>query len=210
MDPAAIRERILTEDAFVISEFHKLQTFYKLKSVIRYDLSRDEVIDTESVAEHIYGMHLLATYFVPLEDTDATWDREKITFMIQYHDIDEIETGDINGLYKTDEHIAAGKAALPKVIAQAPESMQATLTSVLDEYEVLASPEAQFVKAIDKLEPTFQLYNENGKKVNQHTQATLTRHYEIKNAYTSRFPCIHRVNKVISEQMAAEGYFMDS
>ena len=51
------KERILEDTA-------KLQYLFGLKKVIRYNQGRAETDSTESVAEHVYGMHILAQYYL--------------------------------------------------------------------------------------------------------------------------------------------------
>jgi 5'-deoxynucleotidase YfbR-like HD superfamily hydrolase len=87
----------------ILTDLAKLQYLYGLKKVIRYDQNRHETDSTESVAEHVYGMHILAQYFLPLENPKGSWDKSRIYEMITLHDIDEIETGDVLGYTKTEE-----------------------------------------------------------------------------------------------------------
>jgi hypothetical protein len=65
-----IRQKLLASDEFVIAELQKVQTLYALKRVIRYNHTREHDVHTESVAEHVFGMHCLVEYFLPLEDLD--------------------------------------------------------------------------------------------------------------------------------------------
>ena len=111
----AIREQILTSEDFVLSELRRIQYTYTLKHVIRYGIDRTEEYETESVAEHIYGLHVLADYFLPLEDLDSVMNQRRVHDLIQYHDIDEIETGDIVSYLKTDKDREEGKQALTTV-----------------------------------------------------------------------------------------------
>jgi 5'-deoxynucleotidase YfbR-like HD superfamily hydrolase len=90
MDIAETRKQIMESDDFVLSEVKKLQTLYELKNVIRYGRERVHEGDTESVAEHLYAIHSLIDYFLPIEDTGVSWDTLKIHQLAQYHDIDEI------------------------------------------------------------------------------------------------------------------------
>ena len=108
---------------YVISEVRKLQYLYQLKKEIRYAQNRHEEDSTESVAEHIYGMHILAAYFLPLVDTKGEWDKARIYEMITQHDIDEIETGDIVGYLNTDSDREKGLQAIQTVIEKSPEHM---------------------------------------------------------------------------------------
>lgn len=67
---------------------------------------------TESVAEHIYGMHILSSYFIKLEDVSNKWDYNKIQQLITWHDADEIETGYVITHRKTDADRAEAKNVL--------------------------------------------------------------------------------------------------
>ena len=140
----------------ILAEVDKLRVFYKLKTEIRYGLKRNEVIDTESVAEHVFGMFIIANYFLPKENPDLDWDRTKIYDMILYHDIDKIETGEIIGYLKTTEHKNVEIGVLKKVLGLLPTSLKETVNDALDEYSNQHNPEAKFVKAVDKFEPLLQ------------------------------------------------------
>jgi len=193
----------------VLAEVEKLQYLYGLKHEIRYGDNRSEDTVTESVAEHIYGMHILASYFLPLEDPDGNWDREKISNLITWHDIEEIETGDIIGYLKTDEDRERESAARKVVIEKAPVSIQPFITNLLDEYETRESIESQYVKAIDKMEPLCQIFNENGKKVLLVNGTTYNEHRRIKDPYVQNFPHIKHFTEVVGEEMRRQGFFTE-
>ena len=64
------RQKIFDSNDFVISELKKIQILYELKRIIRYDHKRNHEEHTESDAEHIFGMHCLIDFFLPLEDNE--------------------------------------------------------------------------------------------------------------------------------------------
>jgi len=201
------KHKILSDADFVASECRKLQTLYKLKSVIRYDFERHEEIDTESVAEHVYGMHVLASYFLPLENSDGSWDKEKIRLMIQYHDADEIITGDKVGYLKTlsdKENEAEAKVSIIRLL---PDSLKVSVSEALEEYDEQATAESKFVKAIDKIEPGFHLYNINGIKIVQHLKVTRAENRSIKDKFIAPFSYINRFHNVVEEAMQNEVFF---
>lgn len=198
----------MEDESFVISECHKIQTLYGLKRVIRYGMNRTENIDTESVAEHIFAMCALAEYFLPLVDAEESMNKSRILSLAEFHDIDEIVTGDFVSFVKTTEQVAEGKAAVPVVIAKLPDSMQQFVTELLKEYEAQETEEAQFVKAIDKIEPSFHVYSENGMKINHNvTGVSYKDHRRIKDPYTENFPLIHRFSDVLSRTLRDQGFF---
>ena len=207
IDIATTQKQILESDEFVLSETRKIQYTYGLKHETRYIVERTEEVSSESVAEHIYALHILADYFLPLEDPQKEIDWIKIHDMLQYHDIDEIETGDTIGYLKTDEQRALEAKAALRVIKNFPEHMQAMIKDTIDEYEAQESREANFAKALDRIEPLFQLYNGNGKKILKLQQTTREQSVGIKKPYIKPFPLMFRFYEVIEATMEKEGYF---
>lgn len=205
MNAAETREKILTDSNFVLDETKKIQYLYKLKQEIRYGQMRSE--DTESVAEHIYGMHINAAYFIPLEDRERVWNTAAIYSMITWHDIDEVETGDIIGYKKTDADRAKEHTATKLVIQKSPLHMQQDIERILAEYQGQKTIEARFVKALDKLEPLFQIYNENGKGLLQKNKTTYINSRTIKDPYVEAFPCMKQFNEVLNIVMDREGFY---
>jgi len=194
---------------YVISEVRKLQYLYQLKKEIRYAQNRHEEDSTESVAEHIYGMHILAAYFLPLVDTKGEWNKARIYEMITQHDIDEIETGGIVGYLKTDSERKKGLQAIQTVIEKSPEHMQPQMKSLADEYGEQTTIESRFVKAIDKFEPQIQTYNKEGKLVLLNKKTTAYQSSSIKEPYLKEFPIIFAYNKIIQRCMEEEGFFSE-
>lgn len=200
------RKRILEDDEFVLSEMRKIQEIFKMKRVIRYHHTREEVIDTESVAEHVYGMFALADYFLPLEEKDK-WNYVRIQQMALYHDIDEILTGDRIGYLKTEADREKEYNAQIEVLKLLPDMLKERAGSCLEEYELQTTAESRFVKAIDKIEPLFHLINENGKEILRLNKTTYSQNRSIKDKYVAEFPYIKRFNEVLSQFMLEEGYF---
>ena len=193
-------ERILADTA-------KLQYLYGLKKVIRYDQNRHHEDSTESVAEHVYGMHLLAQYFLPLENPQEPWDHTRIYEMITIHDIDEIETGDTLGYQKTDAIRALELAAMQRVLQNAPAHMHSKMNSLVEEYEARITDEARFAKAIDKIEPLVHIFNEEGRAILLKNHTTAQQSNSIKAPYVCDFPFIRRFNEVIHEALVDGNYY---
>lgn len=192
----------------ILDEVAKLQYFYGLKLEIRYAQDRGDV--TESVAEHIYGMHVLAPYFLELEDPSCSWDRTRIFEMITWHDMDELETGDILGYMKTDADRQREVVAMQNVIEKAPTLIREHILAITAEYEAQKTDESRFVKALDKIEPLFHLYNESGKQLLLRNKTTLQDSRKIKDSYVATFPHMKLFNEVINTTMDQEGYFAKS
>lgn len=204
-----IRSKIFSNEDFVLEECKRLQTLYTLKRTIRYSMNRTEEVDTESVAEHIFALHALATYFIPLETLPQSFNIVRLYQLLEFHDIDEIETGDFVSFNKTPEQAALGKAAIPIVIEKLPLSMKSLVKDLLIEYEAQVTIEAKFAKALDKIEPSFHVYSEFGKHINHTiTYATYEKHRMIKDPYTKHFPLLHHFSDVLSRALQKEGFFI--
>jgi 5'-deoxynucleotidase YfbR-like HD superfamily hydrolase len=191
----------------ILDEVKKLQYLYELKHVIRYGQKREETDYTESVAEHIYAMHLLADYFRPLEDPNGTLDMSRVYQIITWHELGEIETGDIPASHKTAgdrEHEAQmTEIALNKI----PESLRKLVYELVNEYATLSSTEARFVKAIDKVEPLIHSYHPLGKGTQHVLKMTTADSIRVKESYTENYPYIKLFTNTVHEIMDKEGYF---
>lgn len=148
-----------SSDAEVLEEMEKLRVLYKLKTTMRYQTSRIEG-HSESVAEHLFAMQVLAQYFLPLEDPAGKLDRERVTELMLFHELGEIETGDILFHRKNDEQRQEEALAAGRVAKKLPESLQKIALDRSREFDNEATPEATFAVAIDKLEPIFELFDE--------------------------------------------------
>jgi len=199
--------RIFTEED-ILNEVSKLQYCYGLKQEIRYGEGRYD--QTESVAEHIYGMQVLASYFIELEDPMHGWDSKRIFEMITWHDMDELETGDMIGYLKTQKDRMREADAMEVVLSKLPDLMRKRIAEVVSEYELQETIESRFVKALDKIEPLFHLYNENGKTILNRNRTTQMDSRKIKDSYVAPFPYMRQFNDVINDKMEHEGYFAPS
>jgi len=203
------RDRLLTDETFVFSEVKRLQFLYGLKYEMRYGEKRDES-GADSVAEHLYGMQIAFHYFWPLVDLEGTWDKAKMMSMITWHDIEEVVVGDTIGYDKTPTHKEAEAKGLKVVFENLPVHMQQEVKNILEEYDAKQSPEARFVKAIDKIEPVIHLFNPVGKELLHRMGTTYEQNASIKIPYFKDFPVIMRFYEVCAGEMKREGYFTES
>jgi putative hydrolase of HD superfamily len=194
---------------FVQNEVQKLQYLYRLKREIRYAESRTDDDYTESVAEHVFGMHICARYFLPFENPTGSWNRERIYDLITIHDFDEIETGDVIGYLKTNAMQAREVEAMKQVIANSPQHLQDYFTTLNDEYAAQKSIEAKFVKAIDRFEPSIHIYREPLKKTLHRNQTTSEQSLRIKLPYMTDFPYMTTFTRLLHDRLINEGYFVD-
>ncbi len=203
------RKKLLTSDEFVFSELKKLQLLNELKSEIRYGQEREVGDYGDSVAEHIFGMHIAFQYFLPLENPSFDWDKSKMLEMITLHDIDEVITGDTIGYDKTDAHRKAEVLAMKEILQKMPQHMTDNSKALLDEYHERTTIEAKFVKAIDKIETLIYLFEPKGKELLHRMKTTFDQNASIKVQFFEEFPVIMHFYEVCSKRMCEEGYFVE-
>lgn len=191
----------------ILKEVAGIQYLYGLKHVIRYHLGREEEYDTESVAEHVFGMLILAEYFLPYEDPESQMDHHKIFKMMLYHDMDEIETGDTIGYLKTDAQRAKELDAQKIAITKIPALMQVRVHALAQEYDAQQTPEAKFAKAVDRLEPLFQLYNEEGKRLLEKNKTTEAQSRMLKDSYLAAYPMMKAFSEAMTLSMQEQGFW---
>lgn len=201
------KRRLLCDDDLVLSEVRRIQELFVLKNEIRWAQTRLDSNLTESVAEHVYGMHIVADYFLPIEDSEGMLNRERIHDMITWHDIDEIETGDILSLEKQQTRNNDELRAARNVISRMPKHMQNRVTSILKEYNEKVTPEALFVKAIDKAEPIFEIYRDGFDAVLKSINRREDHWDQIITHYVKQYPYIVRFTNLVRQWASADGFF---
>ena len=198
-------------DDEVMDEARRMLYLYRLKSTLRYDGVREEVITTETVAEHVYGLYNLALYFLPLEDPERKQDWYKVLSTIVWHDADEIETGDIVTYKKTDADREREFSILETVYTSAPRLLETKIRELLTEYMKGESWEARFIKAIDKLECSFEITRPGGKErlINDmdYSFENFNQVESKKDFYTKDFPYMNRFAKVLAQYMIDNEYY---
>ncbi|MBT4651112.1 HD domain-containing protein [Candidatus Woesearchaeota archaeon] len=133
-----------------MEEINKLRRLYHLKHVDRFNsvLKRKE-----SSAEHSWSCLILADYFLNLmKDRDI--DRLKVYELLLYHDVVEIEAGDI-GLLETEKRKDKKeneRKAMLKLKEEFPKSVTSKFEILFNEFEAAETKDAKFAKAIDKMD----------------------------------------------------------
>lgn len=142
LDPARLAGRL----AF-------LREAERLKSVLRSGFTSSG--RPESTAEHSWRLALMALVFA---DELPGLDLPRVLKLCLVHDLGEAIHGDIPA---THQHAHPDKSAQERVDLQTltrdlDEPLRAEIIALWDEYEAAATPEAQAVKAFDKLETILQ------------------------------------------------------
>lgn len=133
----------------------------KLKNVVRtgwkeWNVSKDRL---ESVAEHVYGVQMLALAMYSEYQYDI--DIRKVLLMLSVHELEEIVIGDLT-LFDIDieEKKKIGHQAMEKVLSHL--NIKDNLKNIILEFDERKTAEAKFAFFCDKLEADLQakIYDE--------------------------------------------------
>ena len=108
----------------------------------------------ESVAEHSFGVAVLALFLVDAHFPEL--DRDKVLRLALLHDFGEIYAGDLTpgDAISSEEKHEREATAVAQVLGKLPNG--AEYTALWQEYETGATPEAQLVRQVDRLEMGLQ------------------------------------------------------
>ncbi len=111
----------------------------------------------ESVAEHSWRIALMAMLIAP-EFPEA--DMNKVIRMCLIHDLGEAFTGDIPAFDKTEADGKKEDALFDGWVQTLPPETKEAFSTLLEEMNAMATPEAKIYKALDKTEALIQ-HNES-------------------------------------------------
>ena len=120
-----------------------LMAYLGLKDVLRQGWVNAGVKAPESVAAHSWGMSILALKLCPPE-----LNLERVLTLCLVHDLPEVVVGDLTPSDDRSTKAEDERAAMSQL---APEWVP-----LLDEYEAQSSPEAVFVRSLDKMDMALQ------------------------------------------------------
>ena len=121
----------------------ELKEILGLKNVLRAGWVRAGIKSPESVAAHSWGMSMLALKLTPKE-----LDLTRVLSLCIVHDIPEVRVGDLT---PHDDTSTKAEDELNAMTKMAPEWV-----GLFEEYEQGKTPEAKFVKQLDKLDMALQ------------------------------------------------------
>lgn len=127
----------------------EIKKLYELKHVLRDNHVRNRI---ESVAEHSWSSLILADYFLSTLPLDI--DRLRVYELLMYHDVVEIETGDIpvGDLEARKNKKEKELPAMKKLKEDIPAILRDKFERIFHEFEEKKTLEARFAHAIDKLD----------------------------------------------------------
>ncbi|MCI5111141.1 MAG: HD domain-containing protein [Marivita sp.] len=127
----------------------------RLKSVLRATTLCDGS-RYENSAEHSWRIALYA--LVLAEHSETSLDINKVIRMLLLHDLVEIDAGDapVFGDHDADAMALREAAAADRIFGLLPADQASAFRALWDEFEANESPEAQFAKSIDRMQPPMQ------------------------------------------------------
>ncbi|MFA8385519.1 MAG: HD family hydrolase [Pelagibaca sp.] len=127
----------------------------RLKSVLRATTLCDGS-RMENSAEHSWHIALYA--LVLAEHAETPLDTAKVIKMLLLHDLVEIDAGDapVFGTHDAEALAVQEQAAADRIFGLLPEDQAQSFRDIWDEFEANESPEAQFAKSIDRMQPPVQ------------------------------------------------------
>ena len=141
----------------VFFEFNHLKALYR-QGWLRHGITK---ADCETVAEHSLGVALLALFLA--DECFPELDKSKLILMGLLHDFGEIYAGDIvpGKMSLADKH-ELEKASVERVFLRLAKGRE--YLAVWQEFEESRTPEARFMKEIDRLEMALQasVYEQEG------------------------------------------------
>lgn len=152
---AQLNDRLNAQIAF-------LKEADQLKSVLR----ASRLIDNsrrENSAEHSW--HIMLFAFVLADQAGPDVNINRVLKMLLLHDIVEIDAGDAPIHGNVDHAAMAAKeaAAADRLFGLLPDDQEVEYRALWDEFEAAKSPDAQFAKAVDRMQvPITNLANGGG------------------------------------------------
>ena len=127
----------------------------RLKSVLRATPLCDGA-RMENSAEHSWHIALYALVLAEHAGTDL--DSAKVIKMLLLHDLVEIDAGDapVFGTHDADALAEREQAAADRIFGLLPDDQAQTFRDIWNEFEANETPEAQFAKSIDRMQPPMQ------------------------------------------------------
>jgi putative hydrolases of HD superfamily len=183
-----------------MKEIELLRTYNKLKEVYRGGSIGNR---KESTAEHSWGCLIVADYFMTKYYTDL--DRVKVYEFLMYHDLVEIESGDVvlHPDVNRDDKDEKEKKAFEILVGKLPEPLASKYVKIFHEYEKRDSREAKFAKAVDCIESEM-FYLDKKKEFKNWTKEF---HINIRKKHLKDFPEMAEMLKKVIAYCEENGYY---
>lgn len=185
----------------LIEDVHKFRTLNRLKRVYRKNSVDNR---KESSAEHSWSCLILADFLLSKLDLDI--DKTKVYELLIYHDILEIESGDVPLESKNNNCVKDKKEErifLEKLQKQLPSPLNSKFLSLYNEFKEQKTSEAKFAKLIDSLDPVIHELDYKEDWIGWSKEFFI----EEKSKYFKEFPDLMPIFNEILEYLIRYNYF---
>lgn len=114
----------------------------------------------ENSAEHSWHLALMAMVLAGTANREI--DLFKVLKMLVIHDLPEIYASDVFIYDRTGDHALQERAAAERLFALLPESLRGEFHALWEEFEEGKTEEAKFARALDRFQPCFCNFNNEG------------------------------------------------
>jgi len=134
----------------------------KLKAIYRQTLVTDKSRE-ETSAEHSWHIALMAMTLFEYNALPGV-DLDRVIKMALVHDLIEVYAGDTPAFDDTglETKEAREKEAATKLFSLLPEAQAAEYRALWEEFEGMATPDAQYATAVDRFQPLLNNHHTNG------------------------------------------------
>ncbi len=164
---------------------------------------------SETSAEHSWHLALTAVVLAP--DHAPEIDLEQVLTMLLVHDVVEVDAGDVP-IYDTAARAAieaVERAAAERLFGLLPAEQGARLRAAWDAFETVATPEARFARAIDRMQPMLVHWAGDGAAWAQRG-VTVAQERAFVEAITGWWPSLGPVAEAIVDDAIARGMLRQS
>ena len=167
----------------------------RLKGVLRQTLLCDGS-RRENSAEHSWHLALMAS--VLAEHAEGPVDVSRVVRMLLVHDLVEIDAGDTFAYDAAAnlERAQRERIAADRIFGLLPGEQAAELRALWEEFEALATPDARFAAALDRLQPLLNNHHSSGGSWRAHRVSrsqVLRRMEPIRGAIPSLWPTVEAI-----------------
>jgi putative hydrolases of HD superfamily len=180
----------------------KIRTLLKLKEVDRYSIIKER---RESSAEHSWGCLILANYF--FKKINYKIDQLKVLKILTYHDLVEIISKDHYEIVDDHKREIDEEEGFEILKTKIPKELKEEYNNYFKEFEEEKTKEAQFSKAIDKLEVLIHMLDYKEEWIKQKWTEEKLR--KFKEHYFIKIPEIHSFFNELVKYLKENNYFIE-
>lgn len=158
----------------------------------------------ENSAEHSWHLAMMALVLAGHADREI--DLNRVLRMLLVHDLPEVYAGDVFVYERTEDHTAQERAAARRLFGMLPGTAGGELLALWEEFEDGQSAEAQFARALDRFQPCFCNFHNDGGTWREYG-ITREKVLATNAPYRGGFPALWTYFVDMVEKAGERGYF---